>query len=338
MFTKILIGLVVMAGMLGEIVSNTGATSQIGGGAGRPLPSLDGAGEAANPVRVTSSESAVERAQRWVDYQVPLNSAARYEGYPADDAGFISFVWQLPPTVALNDELDWSSAAREQLAVAIPPHMLRPGDVLTNWRAGEFGHALLFVRWGDPDQWADSRDLTDEDYVRAEFEDGIQVVVYEMTRTQARPRAVASIYTLQVLNGALTIKELDPALRGPYYAVRNRQDKAQVRFLTPITFTGAFRVGGVVKAQFIIANQGGQIVQLRELGAAVFGPDDGQLGLQAPRLNFPVEKDVTLQPGQLHLYEQTLLVKQPGHYLVLPTYKFGETNAMPLQPVGFTVR
>jgi len=126
----------------GALIPGTpqGEVSDLYGGSSLAAPRLRGAQQPA-----TTRAEIMQRAQRWVDQQVPY-SMGRYwsDGYRQDCSGFISMAWNLG-----TSQTTWTLP---DYADRISRSDLQPGDVLIynnpgNPEAGS--HAVLFGGWTD---------------------------------------------------------------------------------------------------------------------------------------------------------------------------------------------
>ncbi len=73
-----------------------------------------------------------------------------------------------------------------------------------------------------------------------------------------------------------------------------------------------------VTASFTIRNDGGQIVYIAQLTAGARGPGANNEGWRAPVVDFPIIKNITLQPGQTYSYSQSRSFSKPGDYFAEP--------------------
>ena len=148
--------------------------------------------------------------------------------------------------------------------------MLQAGDILANLRSGTFGHAILFDRWTDAEQWNDTAQLSHRDWVRARFQTGVPFVGEEVDRFAAPPRAVVKTYTLQWINGAITVRELNERLEGPYYALRDNRIDGYVATLNGVRLPFKTAVGAQTVAQMVVANRGGTAVIIQKLSVVLW--------------------------------------------------------------------
>lgn len=138
----------------------------------------------------------LERAQTWVDGQVPYDPGETHDGFRTDGSGYVSYAWWLDPP-----GLEPTAFAGDAYTLHIPIEQLQPGDALNNEREEGAGHVVLFVRW------------LDEEYTRFE--------AYDLS-----PGTRASIreLTLDLADTGWTIAELDSFAPGPYYSQRLKEN------------------------------------------------------------------------------------------------------------------
>lgn len=278
----------------------------------------------------------VARARTLALKNEPLLPGAALGDYPADYTGFIGYAWQLPRTPELSDPQEWTYALRTNYAVEIPHHVLQPGDILVNKRGGNFGHALVFVQWSNPGEWDAARDVSNHSVIRARFEQGVSFIAYEVDRFNYPARVQQRQYTLKLVQGAMTVWELERELRGPYDALRSNQIAGSAELVTPVRmkFTTS---PSLVTAQFSIINRGGAPVTLKNIAVVAYGPDALHQGLVGTQTLFPEIKQIVLMPGQTYLYQQALTITQNGTYLALARFQVNDTLQMPAQPAYFQI-
>lgn len=78
----------------------------------------------------------INRAQRWVDLQIPYSQTARFEGYRTDCSGFVSMAWGLPTPGRTTRDL-------AAVSTTITREQLQPGDIML--RPGV--HVAIFAGW-----------------------------------------------------------------------------------------------------------------------------------------------------------------------------------------------
>jgi hypothetical protein len=279
---------------------------------------------------------AVARARTLALSGIAFLPGSRLGDYPADYTGLVGYAWQLPQTPELSDMNEWMHALRQNYAVEIPPQMLQPGDILANDRSGSYGHAIVFAQWSDPTQWTPAQALTDRAAVRAQFEQGAQFIGYEVDRFHAPAHVMQRRYTLKMLDGALTIQELERELRGPYDALRYNQIGGYAETLAPVAMKYTTS-GSTVTARFSIINRGGAAVTLNNVSVIAFGPDAFHQGLAGTPTLFPEVKQISLPPGQIYAYQQTMTLPQLGTYLALARFQANGVAQMPAQPTYFQI-
>ena len=169
-------------------------STQVAAVEGTSLPELatEAAEATATSVADQRQNAFLERAQTWVDGQVPYDPGEKHDGYRTDSAGYVSYAWRLDPP-----GLEPPSFAGDAYALHLPIEQLEPGDALNNEREGMAGHIVLFARW------------LDEEYTRFE--------AYDLS-----PGSTASIreFTLDLATTGWTIAELDGSAPGPDSAQR----------------------------------------------------------------------------------------------------------------------
>ena len=136
------------------------------------------------------------RAKSWVDAQVPYNADNFRDGYRTDSSGLVSYAWQLKKDgVAVSPDtlLLGTVYARD-----IPVSELQAGDILNNKRAGNAGHAVIFVGWAD--------------------ESHTTFTAYEENGGPDYGKAVQTLLTLVPEGAGHTIKEYAASAPGPWYA------------------------------------------------------------------------------------------------------------------------
>jgi hypothetical protein len=279
---------------------------------------------------------AVARARTLALSGIAFLPGSRLGDYPADYTGLVGYVWKLPQTPELSDMNEWAHALRQNYAVEIPPQMLQPGDILANDRSGSYGHAIVFAQWSDPTLWNSAQALTDRAAVRAQFEQGVPFIGYEVDRFHAPAHVMQRRYTLKMLDGAMTIQELERELHGPYYALRSNQIVGYAELLAPVSMKYTTS-GSTVTARFSIINRGGAAVTLNNVAVIAYGPDAFHQGLAGAPTSFPEIKTVILQPGQVYQYQQTFTFSQVGTYLAVPHFVSNGTAQMPAQPTYFQI-
>lgn len=279
----------------------------------------------------------VQRVRELASRTTPLFSPPGRYAYSADYTGLVGYAWELPKTAELANPLEWSHVLVTKYGVEIPYEMLRPGDVLANLRSGEYGHAIVFARWSNPEEWTSGDDLTDRAFVRAKFESGARFVGYQVDRVAAPSRVVERIYTLRTINGATTIQELDKTLYGPYTALRNNRIPGYADLVNGVFVFSKVKTGLKTPAQYVLVNRGGTPVRLRKITVAVYGPNADQLGLAADEVLFPEMKELVLAPGQVYEYRQFATLERAGSYVALPRFEVNGVLQSPLQPAYFQV-
>ncbi len=99
---------------------------------------------ASSPDGTIGRGEVLDRAQSWIDQQVPYNNSGCYNNqfgcYRPDCSGFVSMAWHL--SAALDTWSLWNVTA--DIAAAD----LQPGDALLR-DSGGTDHVALFVRWAD---------------------------------------------------------------------------------------------------------------------------------------------------------------------------------------------
>ena len=86
--------------------------------------------------------SILSRAVEWEVKNPVYNPDAQFEGYTANDSGFISYLWELD-----QPGLDASQFVSEGLVEVIQIEDLHMGDAVNNNGFGELGHMLMFISW-----------------------------------------------------------------------------------------------------------------------------------------------------------------------------------------------
>ncbi len=279
---------------------------------------------------------AVARVRSFAASDKPLTAGSTIGEYSADYMGLVGYAWQLPRSAELADANEWAHTLRQNYAVAIPHQLLQSGDVLANVRAGNFGHALLFVQWRDPSLWSPAQALTDRAKTRARFEQGVQFIAYEVDRFNYPARVAPRQYTLKFTDGAMTIAELERELHGPYEALRSNRILGYVEMLAPVAvkFTTS---ANTVTAHFTILNRGGMPVTLEKIGVIAYGPDALHQGLAGTQIAFPQVNHIVLQPGQTYEYAQAMTIHQQGTFLVLARFDADGVAQMPALPAYFQI-
>lgn len=278
----------------------------------------------------------VARARTLVLKNEPLLPGGRIGEYAADYTGLIGYAWQLPRTPELSDPQEWTYALRSNYAVEIPHHVLQPGDILVNKRGGNFGHALLFAQWSNPAEWNLARDNLDRNTVRAHFAQGVPFIAYEVDRFNYPARVQQRQYTLKLVDGAMTILELERDLRGPYDALRSNQIAGSAELLMPVRMKFTTSPNRVT-AQFSVINRGGAPVTLKNVAVVAYGPDALHQGLAGTQTAFPEIKQIVLLPAQMYQYQQALTISQNGTYLALARFQTNDTLQIPAQPAYFQI-
>lgn len=98
----------------------------------------------------TGAEEQLERVNilgRAVEWEVKnpvYDPETLFEGYTANDSGFISYLWELD-----QPGLDASQFVSEGAAEVILIDDLHMGDAINNNGYGELGHMLMFISWVD---------------------------------------------------------------------------------------------------------------------------------------------------------------------------------------------
>lgn len=277
---------------------------------------------------------AVARASAIAALDAPLFPASRIGDYPANYAGLVNYAWKLPRRAELANLDEWAYELRAMYAVEIPHHMLQPGDVLTNARAGTFGHALVFAQWSNPASWATFS--TDRAAARDQFAQGVPFIAYEVDRFNVPARVVQRHYLLKLRDGAMTIGELDRDLTGPYFAWRNNQIAGSAEMLAPVAMKYTTSAH-TVTARFSILNRGGAPVTLKNITVVSYGPDALHQGLAGTTTNFPEIAQVILQPGQVYQYQETRTFQQTGTYFALARFQVNGAAHMPAQGAYFQI-
>ena len=85
------------------------------------------------------------------------------------------------------------------------------------------------------------------------------------------------------------------------------------------TFFPPYHVGGKITAEFTIANNGSQAVNLNSV--TVGGKD-----LDDKSFDFPHKKNITMKPLESYHYKESIVLKKPGFYHFFCTYKTPEGN------------
>ena len=83
----------------------------------------------------------IDRAQVWVDRNIPHNSNATYGGYRTDCSGYVSMAWKLS-----NSE---TTPTLPYFSFRIAKADLQPGDILLNTSPGNAGHVTIFHKWAN---------------------------------------------------------------------------------------------------------------------------------------------------------------------------------------------
>lgn len=282
------------------------------------------------------SSAIIRRARALALKNEPLLPGASLGDYPADYTGLIGYAWQLPRTPELSDPQEWTYALRADYAIEIPHYVLQPGDILVNKRGGNFGHALVFAQWSNPAEWDTTREVSDRSVIRARFEQGVPFIAYEVDRFNYPARVQPRQYTLKLVQGAMTVWELERDLRGPYDALRSNQIAGSAELLMPVRmkFTTS---PNLVTAQFSIINRGGAPVTLKNIAVVAYGPDALHQGLAGTQTLFPEIKQIVLMPGQTYHYQHALTITQNGTYLALARFQVNDTLQVPAQPAYFQI-
>lgn len=100
----------------------------------------------ASPAHALTRLEIVERAQRWVDLQVPYSQASRFETYRQDCSGMASMSWRLPAPGP-------STRSLAVYGTPIARDELQPGDMLLKYDY----HAAIFYKWANSEHtwyWA----------------------------------------------------------------------------------------------------------------------------------------------------------------------------------------
>lgn len=281
-------------------------------------------------------KEAVARAQTIASSNTQLVPGSRIGDYPADYAGLVGYVWQLPQSAGLANSEEWMRTLRAEHAAEIPHEMLQAGDILVNDRSGAYGHAIVFVGWSNPAQWSDLQAQTDRANVRAQFAQGVPFSGYEVDRFALPARVVERHYTLRTLQGAVTVQELDAAFHGPYYALRSNKIPAYAVAAAPVTMKYTTS-GKRVAARVTLLNQGGAPVILETVSVIAYGPDAFHQGLGGTQFVFPEVKRIVLQPGQTYVYQQAFTFDQTGTYLALARFQANGALHIPAQPTFFQI-
>ncbi|MBV7698712.1 peptidoglycan-binding protein [Streptomyces sp. TRM70350] len=123
--------------------SPQGGTAPLHGPAGTPAKPSD----AGRMPGITRAEI-IERAQKWVDAQVPYSMTSYWEdGYRQDCSGFVSMAWSLRQN-------EWTGSLHT-FGIRITKAELRPGDILLFHNPDNpvnGSHAVLFGGWTDSTQ------------------------------------------------------------------------------------------------------------------------------------------------------------------------------------------
>ena len=101
------------------------------------------------------------------------------------------------------------------------------------------------------------------------------------------------------------------------------------------------RVGETVVVLFRLRNETGTTVTIRRLLAGARGPNACGQEWNAPHVDFPAVKNVTLNPGQEYFYTQSRVFDMPGDYFVEPVMQDVQGRwggIRPFQRVWFNVQ
>ncbi|MBU4352978.1 MAG: hypothetical protein KJ939_07925 [Nanoarchaeota archaeon] len=267
----------------------------------------------------------VARAKIWVDKPVPYNQQNYPDGYRADCSGFASYAWQVKNNTGKPDNPDVIRLANDY-GVYIPFDALQPGDIIANRLSGDIGHVVIFVRWI-------STGSRFEAYEENGNPDG--------NKNTYDGRAIKSILTLTRLpSGGITIAEYESFAPGPYYAYRYKNIPGFVNVVNGLRLSSTLlRVNDNVTALFQIRNDGGQTTTIAQLTAGARGPGANNKGWNAPVVDFPIIKNIVLQPGQSYDYSQTRSFSMAGDYFAEPVKdQNGWGGIYPWPRVYFSVR
>lgn len=248
----------------------------------------------------------VARAKIWIDNKVPYNKNAFRDGYRTDCSGFASYAWQVKKSNGKPDNPDGIRLA-DDYGVKIDFNSLQPGDIIANGSKGDDGHVVIFVRW---------------------ITQGSTFVAYEENAdpngdgNTSDGKAIQSNLTLvKRSDGSYTIKEFENWTRakGPYYAYRYKNIPGFANVVNSLSLSSySPKVNESITASFTIRNDGGQTIYIAQLTAGARGPGAKSKGWSAPVVDFPVVKNITLQPGQTYTYSQSRSFSKPGDYFAEP--------------------
>jgi hypothetical protein len=295
-----------------------------------------GAAPKTDPLQMSADE--LRRARAVAESGVPLLPNSLIGGYPGNYLGYVGYVWQLPHLAELEDAAVWSQTLRARYAVEIPHAMLQSGDILVNQRSGAYGHAVVFERWLDTETWSDAELLSSPARVQQQFARGAQFQGFEVDRTVSPARVISRSYTLQSVAGAITIRELEGTLTGPYTALRNNRMSGNAVILKTVRVEPLGKVGSKIPARYILLNQGGMPIRLNKLTVLAYGPSAPEQGLAATKYDFGEVNGIVLQPGQIYEYSQATSFREAGTYVALPRFEVDGVMRMPLTPSYFQVR
>ncbi len=90
-------------------------------------------------------DAVIERAQGWVDADVPYSQTAFHDGYRTDCSGFVSMAWGLPENLTT-----WRIPL---VATEISKDDLLPGDILLDYTSDN-RHVVIFERWANTEHSA----------------------------------------------------------------------------------------------------------------------------------------------------------------------------------------
>lgn len=263
----------------------------------------------------------IARAKIWVDNKVPYNQGAYRDGYRTDCSGFASYAWQVKNSKGEKDNPDGIRLANDY-GVKIDFSALQPGDIVNNMRPGNSGHVVIFVRW-----------ITTGSKFEAYEENGYN------------GKAISSTLTLEPhkTNGTAdgtTIKEYDPYAPGPYYAYRYKNISGFADITDGVWLSNySPKSGETITAWFTIRNNGGQSISISQLTAGARGPNANLQGWNAPNVDFPVVKNIYLNPGASYTYVQSRSFYAIGDYFVEPVKdQNGWGGIYPYKRANFNVK
>jgi hypothetical protein len=111
-------------------------------GEGPTVPAKPGAG---GELPATTRAAIINRAKKWVAWQVPYSNTAYWpDGYRQDCSGFVSMAWNLPGN-------EWTGSLGT-FGVRISRDQVQPGDMLLFHNAADpqnGSHVVLFGGWAD---------------------------------------------------------------------------------------------------------------------------------------------------------------------------------------------